>query len=175
MMKRLTKTVALACMGTVLPLVAAHAQNNSASTAAKSPTEIVKSVVETDLSALIIDEGHVVDEVHPFEEPSVRGKTEDGLLFVLIGTACDKNGVAGCQGINMQVRYDSDESVTTDGINEASLNEAALSTSWDKDGKTVIFSRYVVLDGGVTYLNIRENLRVLLTVGPLANKYVFPE
>lgn len=175
MTKRLTKTVALAFIFSMLPFVAAHAQNNSASTAAKSPTKLVKSVVETDLSSLIIDEGHVIDEVHPFGNPSVRGKTKDGLLFLLIGTACDKNGVMGCQGIMMQVRYDSNESVTTDGINAANNNSAALSTGWDKAEKTVIFTRYVVLDGGVTYQNVRENLRVLLTILPSAEKLVFPE
>jgi hypothetical protein len=174
MMKRLTKIAELAFIGCIMPLVPVHAQDDKVSETAKSPTEIVKSVIEADLSALITDEGHVVDEVHPFERPSVRGKTGDGIIFVLVGTACDKNGVAGCQGIMMQVLYDSDERVTTDGVNEANMSEAALSAWWDKTGKTVGFTRYVVLDGGVTYLNIRENLRVLLDVVLNANKFVFP-
>ena len=154
----------LGCAALTLP-TAAPAQNG----------RIVKSVVESDLAALVRAEGHTIDETHPFEAPSVRGKTKDGLLFVLIGTACDANGVPGCQGIMMQVRYDSDERVTTDGVNQANLQEAALSSWWDKDDKTVGFTRYVVLDDGVTWMNIRQNLRVLLSIQDNAQGYVFKD
>ncbi len=134
---------------------------------------LYSSVTEADLATLIRAEGHTIDATHPFEAPSMRGKTKDGLLFVLIGTACNKNGVAGCQGIMMQVRYDSNDTVTTDNLNASNVAEAALSAWWDRDAKTVGFTRYVVLDDGVTWMNLRQNLRVLLAITPNAQSHVF--
>ena len=136
-------------------------------------TRLVSSITEADLVALVRAEGHTIDATHPFESPSVRGKTKDGLLFLLIGSACDKNGVPGCQGIMMQVRYDENSSVTTAGINKSNLNEAALSAWWDEADDTVGFTRYVVLDDGVTWMNIRQNLRILLSIQDNAYDYVF--
>ncbi|MEY4268998.1 MAG: hypothetical protein RLZZ58_214 [Pseudomonadota bacterium] len=136
---------------------------------------IYASVNEADMAAIISAEGHVIDEMHPFENPSVRGKTTDGLVFVLIGTACDVGTIKGCQGIMMQVRYDSDDTVTTEGTNASNLNEAALSAWWDKEGKTVGFTRYVILDDGVTFMNLRKNLSAMLDIVDNAQGYVFPE
>ena len=62
----------------------------------------------------------------------------------------------------MQVRYDANDSTTLEGMNNANFKQAALSSWWDKSGKTIGFTRYVVLDDGVTWMNIRQNLRVLL-------------
>lgn len=137
-------------------------------------TALIRAVEEPDLINLVKVEGHTVDEVHPFDSPSVRGKIKDGLLFVLIGTACNVGATKGCQGIMMQVRYDSDERVTEEGINKANLAEAAIGTWWDKEQKTVGFTRYVVLDDGVTWMNARQNLRVLLDLQDAASKIVFP-
>ena len=154
----------------------AQAQSNVRPAAAtRAPTSIIKSVTEADLRALVLAEGHTVDAIHPFEAPSVRGKTKDGLLFVLIGTACDKEGIPGCRGVMMQVRYDSDSRVTTAGINNSNRNEAALSAWWDKDDKTVGLTRYVVLDDGITWMNLRQNLRVLISVQANSFKHAFPD
>lgn len=144
-----------------------------AANASPANSRIVKSVVEKDLEALVLAEGDTIDAKHPFDSPSVRGKTEDGLLYVLIGTACDANGVPGCQGIMMQVRYDEDDKVTWERLGKANLNEAALSAWWDQEDDTVGFTRYVVLDDGVTWMNIRQNLRVLLSIQENDRAYVF--
>ena len=166
----LAVTIAISSIGS------AQAQSNTKPAAsARASTTIVKWVTEADLRALVLAEGHTIDAMHPFEAPSVRGKTKEGLVFVLIGTACDVKGIPGCQGVMMQVRYDSNDTVTADGINKANLNEAALSTWWDKDDKTVGFTRYVVLDDGITWLNLRQNLRILLSIQVNANKHVFPK
>ena len=143
--------------------------------ASRAPTSLVLSVTEADLAEVVRAEGYTVDEMHPFEEPSVRGKTKDGHLFVLVGTACDKAAVKHCQGIMMQVRYDADDRVTLDGMNSANMKEAALSSWWDKSEKTVGFTRYVVLDDGVTWMNIRQNLRVLLAIEGKAMAQVWPD
>lgn len=170
------RTILLGCAALACA-TGASAQNNLKSRApvAVSPanTRLVTSVTEADLTALIRAEGHTIDATHPFEAPSMRGKTAAGLLFVLVGTACDKNGVPGCQGVMMQVRYDSNDTVTTEGLNAANLAEAALSAWWDRSDKTVGFTRYVVLDDGVTWMNLRQNLRVLLSITPNAQEHVF--
>ena len=170
------RTILLGCAALACE-TGASAQNTAKlrapAAAAPANTRVVTSVTEADLAALIGAEGHTVDATHPFEAPSMRGKTKDGLLFVLIGTACDKNGVPGCQGIMMQIRYDSDDRVTTDRLNDSNIAEAALSAWWDRGEKTVGFTRYVVLDDGVTWMNIRQNLRVLLSIVPAAQGYVF--
>ena len=156
--------------------VSADAQSNiSPGVAQRSPTAIVKYVTESDLKAVVLAEGHTVDSMHPFEQPSVRGKTKEGVLFVLVGTACNTKGVPGCQGIMMQVRYDADEKVTLEGMNSANMAQAAVSSWWDKSEKTIGFTRYVVLDDGVTWMNVRQNLRVLLSIQAQAVKKVWPE
>lgn len=160
----------------LLPAVAlAAAAGAQAAPAKVADGKVLKAVTESDLQQLVLAEGHTVDELHPFEAPSVRGKTADGLYFLLIGTACDIGKVKGCQGAMMQVRYDDDESVTLEGVNKANMEEAAIGTWWDKEDKTVGFTRYVVMDDGVTWLNLRQNLRVLLDVQASTLKYVFPE
>lgn len=156
-------------------LALAAATGAQAAPAKIADGKLYKVVTESDLQKLVLAEGHTVDEMHPFEAPSVRGKTADGLFFVLIGTACDIGKVKGCQGAMMQVRYDDDATVTMDGVNKANMEEAAVGTWWDKEDKTVGFTRYVVMDDGVTWLNLRQNLRVLLDVQESALKYVFPE
>jgi hypothetical protein len=167
------RTILAAAVALVAVSGTAQAQSQVAQPG-PSATSIHSVIVEADLATLVRQEGHTIDKIHPFEAPSVRGKTSDGLLFVVIGTACDKNGVPGCQGIMMQVRYDSDDRVTTDRLNQSNMAEAALSAWWDRDDKTVGFTRYVVLDNGVTWMNIRQNLRVLLSIVPKAQEYVFP-
>lgn len=168
----------LGAAGLVLATTA-QAQSNiirSHAASATTPTRTYGSVTPADLRAIVLAEGHTVDKINAegVDTPNVRGKTKDGKKFLLIGTACDKNGIPGCRGIMMQVRYDSDDRVTTAGVNDSNLHEAALNTWWDQEGKTVGFTRYVVLDDGVTMLNLRQNLRVLLNVSATAQKYVFP-
>ncbi|HSJ79298.1 MAG TPA: hypothetical protein VK913_11245, partial [Erythrobacter sp.] len=47
---------------------------------------------------------------------------------------------------------------------KANLEQAALNTWADFEGKTLGFTRYQVLDNGVTMANIRENVNVLLAL-----------
>ena len=154
-------------------LFAGAALSFTATQAGAQDSRIIKSVTEKDLEALVLAEGDTIDAKHPFEAPSVRGKTEDGLVYLLIGTACDAQGVPGCQGIMMQVRYDEDAKVTWEKLGKANLNEAALSSWWDQEDNTVGFTRYVVLDDGVTWMNLRRNLRVLLAIQDNTYGHVF--
>lgn len=159
-------------LGAIALAFASAAQANAADETYRD-TDIVRGIDEAALAALLQIEGHEVEERHPYDAPSVTGRTADGLMFMLIGTACGDDGQSDCHGILMQVRFDSDATVTVEGVNQANLNEAAVTTWWDKADNTVGFQRHVILDDGVTWANIRANLRVLLEVYGGAANYVF--
>lgn len=141
---------------------------------AASDTKVFASVTKDDLVEIVKAEGHTVTEMDPYEAPSLVAKTADGLVFVLIGTACTDEATKQCSGIMMQVHYDSDDTVTLENLNKSNNAQAAVQSYWNTDESLVGFNRYVILDGGVTWLNIRQNLRVLLEIAPIASENVFP-
>lgn len=135
---------------------------------AYSPEVVKKSVNQQDLKAIVNSLGHSVTGEGEFGDVSVTAKNEDDLIYLLIGTACDANGVPGCQGIMMQVRYSLPSGVTYETVAAANLAQAALNTWVDFEDQTLGFTRYQVLDYGATMANIRENVVVLLDVSPAA-------
>ena len=136
------------------------------------PERLVKSVETADLEAIVLSLGHTVDKKGLYGEDgdrSLRAVDQNGVKYLLIGTACDVGEISGCQGIMMQVRYDLPEGVTYETVAKANYEQAALNTWVDFEGEgTLGFTRYVVLDYGATMANIRENVNVLLDVYPLA-------
>jgi hypothetical protein len=64
----------------------------------------------------------------------------------------------------MQVRYDLPEGTTLETLARTNQAQAAIGTTADFETKSLIFTRYHVLDYGVTMANIRENVNVLLDV-----------
>jgi hypothetical protein len=113
---------------------------------------------------------------------SVRATDTAGtqLIFNVIGTACEVEGVSGCLGLNMQVRYDADGTESLERINNANLMWAPTSTWYSAEGfdpeavvPTIGISRYVILDNGVTVANIKDNLRNLLAIAPQSADYVW--
>ena len=130
--------------------------------------EVKKSVTLNDLKAVVNDLGHTITGEGDFGDVSLSVEDEYGLYYLLIGTACDVGGVSGCQGIMMQVRYGIDSSVTYEGMANANLAQAAINSWIDYADGTMGFTRYQVLDHGVTMANIRANVLVLLDVSPLA-------
>lgn len=130
--------------------------------------EIVKkSVTLADLGAIARDLGHEVLEIDEAEK-MVVARDKDGTTYFLFGTACDVDGVAGCQGIMMQVRYNLPVGVTFETLSAANMSQAALNTWADFEDKTLGVTRYQVLDHGATMANIRENVAVMLALAPLA-------
>lgn len=144
------------------------------STEASAQDRMVRSVFQQELNEIVTSGGHTIVETASSGDPSVTARTADGLVFLLFGTACNANGVAGCQGIMMQVRYETDERVNFERIAQANYTYAAIATWWDREEGTVGFTRYVVLDGGVSFRNLQENLNVLLGVAPMSAQIVFP-
>lgn len=152
----------------------ATAEELTADTSLAEDSRMMRSVNLEDLKAIIVSEGHTLDSVGTFGDVSARGSSSDGLIFHLIGTACETQYSDDCLGFMIQIRYDSDESVTTDAINDANLNYAAVSTWWDRESKTVGVTRYVILDGGQTMENLKINLQNALALGPLVADVVWP-
>lgn len=134
----------------------------SAHAATHSEGSIITQVGEADLNDLVVALGDTVDEAHPFDDPSVRAKTKDGLKYLLIATDCPTGSKTGCKSVMMQVRYTADDEVTLKGINDAAYGEAAVSTWWDQEGGTVGFTRFVHLEGGVTWSNLKNNVQLLV-------------
>lgn len=136
---------------------------------------LVTGVGENDLRDLVLAAGDTVDALHPLDEPSVRGKTSDGLKYLLVAADCPAGAQTGCESIMMQVRYDADKDVTLKGINDANYNEAAIGTWWYPDNQTVGFTRFVYLKGGVTWANLKANVRMMIDTHYTASASVWPE
>ena len=152
----------------------ASAEDFTADTSLADDDRVVRSVDLEDLKALAIAEGHTIRSVGDEGAVSVRATTPDGLIFNLIGTACDTEYADGCLGFMVQVRYDDDEYVTMEKINQANLSYAAVATWWDQDGDTVGVTRYVILDGGQRMENVKINLQNALALGPLVADVIWP-
>ncbi|HUD29288.1 MAG TPA: hypothetical protein VMQ93_10480 [Novosphingobium sp.] len=102
---------------------------------------------------------------------SLRAVDADGLIYVLVGTACEPSG---CSGVMMQVRYDCD-TVDYARLNKANTDRASIAMWYDEDAKMLGVTRYVILDHGVTMQNLRENLVVLLDLAGSAVDAVIGE
>lgn len=133
-----------------------------------SAAEVKKSVKLGDLEAVVKELGHTVSSVGDFGDESLVAQDEFGINYLLIGTACDVGAIPGCQGIMMQVRYDLSPEVTYESVAKANLAQAALNSWVDFEDETVGFTRYQVLDDGVTMANIKANVLVLLELSPIA-------
>ena len=130
----------------------------------RGDTAIIETIDESDLVALVQAEGYTVDEItSTSEEPSIRGKTPDGVLFELYGAACDEE-TGRCYGLEIDVKYDPENSITADKMVEANMTRMAIKAYWDREGDVVGLTQYIILDGGVTWKNLRENLRITLEV-----------
>lgn len=154
-------------MTKVWAIAAAVALSGAAAPAAAQEFDaarVVMAVDQTDLAAIATALGHKVKEVGKTGETYVAAETEDGIIYLMFGTACDVGGVRGCQGVMMQVRYDLPEGTTLETLAKTNDAQAAISVTADFEAKSLVFTRYHVLDYGVTMGNIRENVNVLLGV-----------
>jgi hypothetical protein len=165
--------LATAALATAVAFTAS-AEDFSANVSLADDDRVVRSVSLEDLKALAVSEGHTITETGGEGDVSVRATNSDGLIFHLIGTACQTEYSEDCLGMMIQVRYDDDEDVTAELINDANLAYAAVSTWWDKDSETVGVTRYVILDGGQRMENLKINLQNALALGPLVADLIWP-
>ncbi len=135
-----------------------------------SADRIIQSAHLDDLEAVVASLGHEVVKAADNGSVSMLAKADNDVVYILDGTACDANGVPGCQGVLLQVRYDLPDSVSYESVSKANLTQAAIKTWIDIPDKTLAFSRYVVLDNGISMANLRQNIIVLLDLAPRAYK-----
>lgn len=134
--------------------------------------EVKTSVDTADLAAVVGSLGHQVIEEDDGEGGGrddsgavmILAENPDQIRYVLLGTACDVDGVPGCQGVLMQAQFDLPPGTTYETVADANLNFAALNIWVDFEQKSLGFTRYVVLDQGVTMANLRTNVEVLLSL-----------
>lgn len=155
----------------------ALAQSGSPDITLAEKGRMVRSVVLADLEALVTSLGHEVTSVGTNGEHSVRAVNESGLIFNVDGTVCENEIRPGCLGINMNVRYDGDDYITYQKINDANLMWAAATTTVSgtvgTTDSTLIISRYVILDGGMTMENVADNLTNLLAIAESVADFVW--
>ncbi|MEQ9506805.1 MAG: YbjN domain-containing protein [Hyphomonas sp.] len=143
-------------------------------------SKIVNAVTLQDLQTILVEQGYTINSTGDDGAVSIRATDTagSGLIFNVLGTACEVEGYDGCVGINMQVRYDADGQETLERINDANLMWAATSAWYSAGGvdgetPTVGITRYVILDGGMTIRNIKDNLINLLAIAPQAADYIW--
>jgi hypothetical protein len=126
--------------------------------------EIKKSVVTADLAAVVGALGHQALEQGDTDKVLVVAQSAAQIKYVLMGTACDANGLAGCQGVLIQAQFDLPPGTTFESVAQANLQYSALNVWVDIEQKSLGFNRYVVLDEGVTMANLRANVEVLMAL-----------
>ena len=124
-------------------------------------SDIITSVTEDSLTAFGEAQGHEVLGYGEAGDVSVRAESDDGIVYYLTGTACTDSV---CTGINMNARFDANDLVTFEKINDANIRRAAVSV-WKLDN-TLGISRYVILDGGMTEENIQINFDNFIAIVP---------
>lgn len=156
-------------------LMAAVAASLSAPATAKTEApKLYNAVTVADMRAIAQAEGHTPLEGAPFVVPSVSVKTASGVILVLSGFHCDVDGQPGCQSLLMQVRYNDDKRVTLENLNKANSRDSSLVTWQDSPNNAFGFSRVIILKGGVTMQNLRENMRWLLNAMPASYAVLIP-
>lgn len=160
----------------LVSIIAAGALTLAAAVSASAPAsaqtyvagEMKASVGSADLAAVVGSLGHQVIEEEAGRdeggEVMILAESPDQIRYVLLGTACDVEGVPGCQGVLMQAQFDLPPGTTYETVADANLNFAALNIWVDFEKKSLGFTRYVVLDQGVTMANLRANVEVLLSL-----------
>ncbi|GAB5459185.1 MAG: hypothetical protein Hens3KO_22150 [Henriciella sp.] len=155
MSRKLICALAYACL---LP-VAALAQDAIMT----EDERLVTGILLEDLKAITSDLGHTVSSENS-DSVLITVKTEEDFIYSMHGAACDDSGL--CKGINMMASYSAIEGMTLESINAANTAYAAANI-WSSDGSLVI-SRYLILDGGMTISNIKANINTLLAIAPMA-------
>jgi len=136
-------------------------------------SQVISAVGIADLQQFVQQHGDSVVQTGQAGNVSVLAKTKSGLNYSLVGAACNQQGVTGCEGIFMQVKYTITPAVTDATLSASNTRYAALKI-WKDQGSTIVgISRYVILRGGITRENVINNIDVLIGVSPAAAGIAF--
>ena len=139
----------------------------SVSASAQAPLEydanrIVEDVDLAELRNLAAVLGFEVLEANESQRPEVVLRSDSGRTFFLRGYVCNQNGgKAGCQGLLMFSRYNQPPGLTPAHVKKAD-DETVVVKVWLNSDDKVRIDRYMILDNGVTFGNLLENIKVFL-------------
>ncbi|MEP0191262.1 MAG: hypothetical protein ABJP70_11620 [Erythrobacter sp.] len=123
---------------------------------------IVADVDLAELRNLAAALGFEVLEANENQRPEVVLRSDSGRSFFLRGYVCKKNeGKAGCQGLLMFSRYNQPPGLTPSHVKKAD-DETVVVQVWINANDKVRVDRYLILDNGVTFGNLLENIKVFL-------------
>lgn len=155
--------------GFLTALTPANAQQTAQQPPAQGqPSPIAAAVNLADLRALVTGLGHQIVEVRQASaqnpSPAVLGRTPEGLAYQLEGRVCDQN--ANCTSMMISTAYRGAANVSDANLAIANARFAAVRAEVDRANDLFRFSRYVILNGGVTAANVATNISVFLSAEP---------
>ncbi|MEQ8412329.1 MAG: YbjN domain-containing protein [Erythrobacter sp.] len=130
---------------------------------------MIDAVTIDDLKAIIGDIGHEIVSTETESAPMIVARTPDGVIYTLQGRACD-DAKSSCKGITIQALYRGADKVTDEDIGRANQSFAVVKAAVNRERDNYSFTRYLILDHGVTMANIRMNVTVFLLVQPKSLK-----
>lgn len=131
--------------------------------------QVKTAVTQDDLVVIVGSLGHQVMEQGTGSEIFVLAEDPAGTSYFLIGAGCDVDDVPGCRGVIIRSQFELPPGTSTETLAKANLEIGALNTSADFEGMALVFTRFQLIDFGVTMGNIRENVAVML--GLIAEAY----
>jgi len=154
-------------------LVAASAVLGSAEASAAPPAgpTLIKAISAAQLQALPASMGHALVAQADGTTGDVKARSGDGQEYSLRGALCDDGGATNCRVIVVQAWIDH-APVPVEKLNAANLNIAAVSTVYDPDQGMLRVVRLIILDGGISSANLRENVTAMLNSVPAVLKAI---
>jgi hypothetical protein len=130
-------------------------------------TRVIGSVTLEDLQAIVGDIGHEIVTTRTENAPFIAARTPEGVVYAIEGRACT-DAKTDCKGILIEAAYSGADNVTDENIARADRRYAAVNASVNRERDDFRFTRYLILDDGVTMANIRANVTVFLALQPLS-------
>lgn len=130
----------------------------------QSDPEIITEVDLELLTSLVEGNGDTVvaSELTTESTPYVRASSPDGLTYFLYGTVCDETG--SCKGFEIASYFSPSSSpFSLELTNKLNADLSAVSVSLGEDGYLYL-TRYVILDFGQTWKNLKLNIQVLQSI-----------
>ncbi|WP_300376000.1 hypothetical protein [Henriciella sp.] len=90
--------------------------------------------------------------------PGIEVRTQDGITFYAVGTACEQGG---CRGIKLMARHQPAGTVSYGKINTINREMSPLKLWYTPE--VVILERYLILDGGVSPAHLAFEMRIFPT------------
>lgn len=161
-MKTIIAAAALS-IGAALTVPAAAQESTPAP--APAPYDANRLVTDVDLGEmrkLAAALGFEVLEVGDTTRPEMALRSSSGRVFILRGYVCNENEPkGGCKGMLMLSRYDQPPGLTPEHVRKAN-DETVVVKVWINSNDKVRIDRYMILDEGVTFGNLLQNIQVFL-------------